>query len=198
MWCLILSLGHADHSRITPDFRPIFQEDVIRPSGSAQFQRFRQAKAEVPEPDFTSFERISDYDYADYATEVDYDAIEELDDDYPAIQFEQVDNTVFNADPIPVQQVTNAVPKVQENEVVTMNQNIDFSQATRNADGKLCILKEQMVESVVRQPLMQCTHRNVEKCHYTYVTQFIPSQEEVKINSILNFRAKNENFLGMH
>ena len=60
-----------------------------------------------------------------------------------------------------------------------MNKNIDFSQATRNADGKLCILKEEMVESVVRQPLMQCTHRNVEKCHYTYVTQFIPTQEEV-------------------
>lgn len=78
-----------------------------------------------------------------------------------------------------MQQITTVAPKIQENEVVTMNKNIDFSQATRNAEGKLCILKEQMVESVVRQPLMQCTHRNVEKCHYTYVTQFIPTQEEV-------------------
>ena len=26
---------------------------------------------------------------------------------------------------------------------------------------------------------MECTHKNVEKCHYTYVTQFTPAQEEV-------------------
>ena len=26
---------------------------------------------------------------------------------------------------------------------------------------------------------MECTHKNVEKCHYTYVTQFTPTQEEV-------------------
>ena len=26
---------------------------------------------------------------------------------------------------------------------------------------------------------MECTHKNVEKCHYTYVTQFSPTQEEV-------------------
>ena len=25
----------------------------------------------------------------------------------------------------------------------------------------------------------ECTHKNVEKCHYTYVTQFTPTQEEV-------------------
>ena len=45
---------------------------------------------EIPEPDLTSFGRTSDYDYADYATEIDYDAVEDLEDDYPAIQFEQV------------------------------------------------------------------------------------------------------------
>ena len=88
--CLIVANGYAEHSRIGPNFQPIFQEDVIRASGSAQFQRFRQSKMEIPEPDLTSFGRTSDYDYADYATEVDYDAVEDLEDDYPAIQFEQV------------------------------------------------------------------------------------------------------------
>ena len=90
MLCLIVSNGYAEHSRIGPNFQPIFQEDVIRASGSAQFQRFRQSKMEIPEPDLTSFGRTSDYDYADYATEIDYDAVEDLEDDYPAIQFEQV------------------------------------------------------------------------------------------------------------
>ena len=97
-----------------------------------------------------------------------------------------MDDNVFNADPIEVLPAPPAaqaeqIPKVQDNEVVTLEKGIDFSQATRNSEGKLCILKEQMVESVVRQPKMQCTHRQVEKCHYTYVTQFVPSQEEVKI-----------------
>ena len=30
-----------------------------------------------------------------------------------------------------------------------------------------------------KEPILECTHKNVEKCHYTYVTQFSPVQEEV-------------------
>ena len=52
-------------------------------------------------------------------------------------------------------------------------------QATRNADGKLCVLKEEMVQSVVKEPILKCTLKNVEKCHYTYITQFTPIREEV-------------------
>ena len=33
--------------------------------------------------------------------------------------------------------------------------------------------------SLEKEPILECTHKNVEQCHYTYVTQFIPSQEEV-------------------
>ena len=54
-------------------------------------------------------------------------------------------------------------------------------QATRNADGKLCVLKEEMVQSVVKEPILKCTLKNVEKCHYTYITQFTPIREEVNI-----------------
>ena len=34
------------------------------------------------------------------------------------------------------------------------------------------------MESLSKEPVLECTHRNIEKCHYTYITQFIPSQEE--------------------
>ena len=33
--------------------------------------------------------------------------------------------------------------------------------------------------SVKKDPILECTHKNVEQCHYTYVTTFTPSQEEV-------------------
>ena len=43
----------------------------------------------------------------------------------------------------------------------------------------MCVTKEEEVSSTERQRVLECTHKNVEKCHYTYVTQFKPSQEEV-------------------
>ena len=58
---------------------------------------------------------------------------------------------------------------------------IDFSQGTRRPDGKLCVIKESQVDTVVKDPILECTHKNVEKCHYTYVTQFKPAQEEVSV-----------------
>ena len=45
--------------------------------------------------------------------------------------------------------------------------------------GKMCVTKEEEVDSTERQRVLECTHKSVEKCHYTYVTQFKPSQEEV-------------------
>ena len=60
-----------------------------------------------------------------------------------------------------------------------MQGGVDFSQATRTEDGRLCVFKDEEVETVVKDPVLECTHKNVEKCHYTYVTQFKPTQEEV-------------------
>ena len=56
---------------------------------------------------------------------------------------------------------------------------IDFSQAQRTADGRLCVIKESQVQTLAKDPILECTHKNVEKCHYTYVTQFESAQEEV-------------------
>ena len=56
---------------------------------------------------------------------------------------------------------------------------IDFSKAERTADGRLCVIKESEIESIAKDPILECTHKNVEKCHYTYVTQFEAAQEEI-------------------
>ena len=56
---------------------------------------------------------------------------------------------------------------------------IDFSQGVRRADGKICILKESTVKSIQKDPILECKHQNLEKCHYTYVTFFKPTQEEI-------------------
>ena len=57
---------------------------------------------------------------------------------------------------------------------------IDFSQAVLDEEtGRMCVIKEAEVNSIEKEPILECTHKNVEKCHYTYVTQFTPSQEEV-------------------
>jgi hypothetical protein len=42
-----------------------------------------------------------------------------------------------------------------------------------------CVDKEETVTSLEKEPILECTHKNTEQCHYTYVTQFKPSQEEV-------------------
>jgi len=76
-----------------------------------------------------------------------------------------------------------SITKLEKNnaigEIVRPVQNIDFSQAKRNSDGKLCILKEEMVETMIKTPLKTCIHKNIEKCHYTYITTFTPTQQEV-------------------
>ena len=57
---------------------------------------------------------------------------------------------------------------------------VDFSLAVFDPlVGKMCVTKEEEVASVERQKVLECIHKQVEKCHYTYVTQFKPSQEEV-------------------
>ena len=57
---------------------------------------------------------------------------------------------------------------------------IDFSGCEEDPDtGLCCVEKEETVTSLEKEPILECTHKNVEQCHYTYVTQFTPSQEEV-------------------
>ena len=57
---------------------------------------------------------------------------------------------------------------------------VDFSGCVTDPDtGLCCVDKEETVTSLEKEPILECTHKNTEQCHYTYVTQFQPAQEEV-------------------
>ena len=57
---------------------------------------------------------------------------------------------------------------------------IDFSNCkTDPATGFCCVDVEESVKTLKRDPILECTHKQVEKCHYTYVTQFTPTAEEI-------------------
>merc|ERR1711976_404282 len=57
---------------------------------------------------------------------------------------------------------------------------IDFSGCTEDPEtGLCCVEKEEEVTTLKKEPILECTHKNVEQCHYTYVTKFKPSQEQV-------------------
>ncbi len=57
---------------------------------------------------------------------------------------------------------------------------VDFSGCQNDPDtGLCCVETEETVTTLKKDPILECTHKNVEKCHYTYVTQFSPAQEEV-------------------
>jgi len=57
---------------------------------------------------------------------------------------------------------------------------LDFSTAVFDASlGKRCIVKEEETDSFQKTPILECTHKNIETCHYTYITAFKPTSEEV-------------------
>jgi len=57
---------------------------------------------------------------------------------------------------------------------------IDFSGCEQDPEtGLCCVEKEETVTSLEKEPVLECTHKNVEQCHYSYVTTFSPTQEEV-------------------
>ena len=49
---------------------------------------------------------------------------------------------------------------------------VDFSGCVTDSDtGLCCVEKEETVTSLEKEPILECTHKNTEQCHYTYVTQ---------------------------
>jgi hypothetical protein len=57
---------------------------------------------------------------------------------------------------------------------------VDFTNATISQDGnRECVNTTGIMETYDKRPIYQCFHRNEEQCHYTYVTQFEPTKEEV-------------------
>jgi len=57
---------------------------------------------------------------------------------------------------------------------------IDFTGCTTDpSTGFCCIDKDEEFTTLQKDPVLECTHKNVEKCHYTYITQFDTAQEEI-------------------
>ena len=85
---------------------------------------------------------------------------------------------------------------------------VDFSGARVRPDGKRCVQKQSYVETIEKDPILECSHKNVEKCHYTYVTEFEANQEELCNENFekkcqITFRSKAvtepvSSFLGVH
>jgi len=57
---------------------------------------------------------------------------------------------------------------------------IDFGGCETDPEtGRCCITKEEQISTLKKDPVLECTHKDVEQCHYTYVTQFRPTQQEL-------------------
>jgi len=57
---------------------------------------------------------------------------------------------------------------------------VDFSGCQEDPEtGLCCVDKEETVQTIEKEPILECTHKNTEQCHYTYATQFQPTQQEV-------------------
>jgi hypothetical protein len=68
----------------------------------------------------------------------------------------------------------------QQSDPQAIQGGIDFSGCTTDPDtGLCCVEKEETITTLEKEPILECTHKNVEQCHYSYVTQFTPTQEEV-------------------
>ena len=46
--------------------------------------------------------------------------------------------------------------------------------------------------TIEKDPILECTHKNREQCHYTYVTQFTSSQEEVTLIKLNGGRGRGK------
>lgn len=59
---------------------------------------------------------------------------------------------------------------------------IDFSKAVDDPEtGLQCVTNEATVDTLERERLLECVHKSVNICHYTYVTRY------VKLHSDLGF-----------
>ena len=80
-------------------------------------------------------------------------------------------------------QLTNAVERFKNKKL--KNLQVKSLPLTKNVqggenDGRLCVVKEDLIERLEKEPILQCSHSNEEKCHYTYITFFNPAQEELQ------------------
>ena len=59
-------------------------------------------------------------------------------------------------------------------EIVLNNETglIDFSEGFIDNNGRMCQNKTIRVETIVKEPVVECVHKNINTCHYGYVTRF--------------------------
>lgn len=56
---------------------------------------------------------------------------------------------------------------------------VDFANATVTEDGsRECVNTTGLVEVYEQKPVYECVHKEEEQCHYTYITQFVPTREK--------------------
>lgn len=55
---------------------------------------------------------------------------------------------------------------------------VDFSNASPGPDGSWCITKVKYVDHMENDQVKECWHQNITQCHDTYITEFLPSQEQ--------------------
>ena len=80
----------------------------------------------------------------------------------------------------------------QQSDATAVSGGIDFSGCVEDPDtGLCCVEKEETVTSLEKEPILECTHKNVEQCHYSYITQFTPTQ----VNYITQFTPTQVNYI---
>ena len=58
------------------------------------------------------------------------------------------------------------------------NTAIDFSGGVEEADGVVCVVREEEKEDIEQEEESQCTQQNVTQCYNTYVTKYTDSVKE--------------------
>ena len=58
---------------------------------------------------------------------------------------------------------------------------VDFSRCDEDPNTGFCCVDKvmEMMGMTTKKPSLTCTYKNVMQCHFTYITQFSPQQEEV-------------------
>jgi len=100
--------------------------------------------------------------------------------------------------------ISSQQPLIQETDVDSLD-DIDISDAILDSSGNLCVVKEDTVETIDSDPKLECTQKNEEECHVTYLTYFKHDQEEKcdetftkKCHIIFRKQAKKDNLTRCH
>ncbi len=75
---------------------------------------------------------------------------------------------------------SSPVPLRPDGVIVGPKGMVDFTDARPDPEtGLLCVIKEDFVDSLRKDPILKCDHLKVRQCHFTYITKFSSNQEEV-------------------